>query len=246
MIISKPESDLCPTAPSPSEKLRSVFGRKRVFLPVIHPKSAIHAHASIETAMSAGADGVFLINQGMGINGVLRLAHEVKQKHPKLWIGLNLLGVPPLEVVEVAREFELHGVWTDASVQMRGDRPWSGLTFGGCAFKYQKPVPDDALGDEARRMSQLCDVVTTSGPGTAEEAGLAKVMRISAALGGGASVGGHPLALASGVTPQNIDRYLPHVDAYLVASGIEREFGVLDADRTKMLSDRIHAFVATS
>lgn len=45
--------------------LQRVFGRSRVFLPVIHPVSKATAIQSIDTAVWAGADGVFLINQGI-------------------------------------------------------------------------------------------------------------------------------------------------------------------------------------
>ena len=36
-----------------------------------------------------------------------------------------------------------------------------------------------------------------------------------------AGAGAHPLALASGVSPENAAGFLPYVDAYLVASEIE-------------------------
>ena len=49
-------------------------------------------------------------------------------------------------------------------------------------------------------------------------------------------------SLASGVTPDNVGDYLPYVDAYLVATGIEEEFGVLDPARTKALADKVHGW----
>lgn len=59
-----------------------------------------------------------------------------------------------------------------------------------------------------------------------------------------AGVGDRALALASGVTPENVSAYLPHVDAFLVASGIESRFGVFDTARMKDLADQIHAWRA--
>ncbi len=49
-----------------------------------------------------------------------------------------------------------------------------------------------------------------------------------------------------GVTSDNIDRFLPHVDAYLVGTGIEQRFGVLDPDEIARLNDRICAAAVTT
>lgn len=82
------------------------------------------------------------------------------------------------------------------------------------------------------------DVITSSGPGTGRAAPVGKTQ----ALRRGA--GNHPTALASGVSPENIDGFLPFVDAYLVASVIETASysGVLVAERTKLLAGKIHAW----
>jgi phosphoribosylanthranilate isomerase len=64
-------------------------------------------------------------------------------------------------------------------------------------------------------------VICTSGPGTGVPADIAKVR----ALRAGTTA---PIALASGITPENVRDYLPYVDAYLVGTGIETRFGVLD------------------
>ena len=52
----------------------------------------------------------------------------------------------------------------------------------------------------------------------------------------------HPLALASGVSPENVAGFLPYVDAYLVASEIEtaKYSGILVPERTQLLAARIH------
>ena len=50
------------------------------------------------------------------------------------------------------------------------------------------------------------------------------------------------LALASGVTADNVGAYLPYVDAYLVGTGIERALGVLDPLAVRALADAIHAW----
>jgi predicted TIM-barrel enzyme len=78
------------------------------------------------------------------------------------------------------------------------------------------------------------DVVCTSGPGTGKEANVGKVSAMKAGLGSDGA-----LALASGVTSENVASYLPYVDAYLVGTGIEVEFGVLDPVKVRALQERI-------
>lgn len=67
-------------------------------------------------------------------------------------------------------------------------------------------------------------------------------MKRLAALRSGA--GGHPVALASGVTPDNVHEYLPFAGAYLVASGIEESFGRLDPEKTCQLASLIRGYAA--
>ncbi|MEM6422211.1 MAG: adenine phosphoribosyltransferase, partial [Pseudomonadota bacterium] len=76
------------------------------------------------------------------------------------------------------------------------------------------------------------DVVTTSGVATGQEAALDKI----AAFREGA--GDRPLALASGVTPENAAQYRA-VDAFMVATGINRsgDFYTIDpAQLTALLA----------
>ena len=119
-----------------------------------------------------------------------------------------------------------------------GRHGWAGLYFGGVAFKYQRTVPDSLLPDAARQATPWVDVITSSGPGTGYAASVEKAK----ALRSGA--GRHPVALASGVSPENVAGFLPYVDAYLVASEIEtaKYSGVLVPERTKRLAERIHGW----
>ncbi len=58
------------------------------------------------------------------------------------------------------------------------------------------------------------------------------------------AIGDHALAVASGITPENVGDFLPYVDAFLVASGIEKRFGYFDAGKLGALADAIHAWRA--
>jgi predicted TIM-barrel enzyme len=55
------------------------------------------------------------------------------------------------------------------------------------------------------------------------------------------ALGDSPLAIASGITPENIRRYLPHADAFLVATGISRSFTELDPEKLKTLMRHVNS-----
>lgn len=56
------------------------------------------------------------------------------------------------------------------------------------------------------------------------------------------ALGDLPLAIASGITPDNIKRYLPYADCYLVATGISKSFTELDEARLRALVGRVRHF----
>ncbi len=227
-------------------RIAEVFGASRVLLPVVHPIGRREALASIETAAGAGVKGIFLIDQGMTEPEVLALVRTVRETFPSLWIGVNLLSRPPGEVLVIAPSID--GIWSDNAavderaaaqpsadgfVRAREERGWRGLYFGGVAFKYQREVAGEDLGRAAGIASTRMDVVCTSGPGTGKPADIAKVAAMRAGMGYAA------LALASGVTVDNVAVYLPYVNAFLVGTGIEASFGVLDRARVEALQAAI-------
>jgi hypothetical protein len=228
-------------------RIQEVFGVGRVLLPVIHSVDRETALASADVAVAAGVKGVFVINQGMSIPQVLALVAELHGRYPTLWIGVNLLGLSPAERARVRRR--LDGIWSDDAgidegaaqqpeaaefVARRREVGWTGLYFGGVAFKYQREVPDARLGDAAYFASGYMDVVCTSGTGTGREARVEKVAALRAGLRPDTA-----LALASGVTSENVARFLPYVDAYLVGTGIEERLGKLDPGRVARLQSML-------
>lgn len=240
-------------APS-KRRIEEVFGCPRVLLPVIHPVDRNTALESVRVAREAGVRGIFLINQGMSSEQVLDLVMIVRGRYPDLWVGVNLLGEPPARVLEWGLEVcanRLDGIWADnaninedadaqpmaqALVNARLAHGWDGLYFGGVAFKYQRHIPTADLGRAAAAAVPYMDVVCTSGPGTGQAAEAQKVASMRAGLGNAGS-----LALASGVSEANIASYLPYVDAYLVGTGIEEAFGVLDPELVVGLHRKIMA-----
>ncbi len=116
----------------------------------------------------------------------------------------------------------------------RRESGWRGLLFGGVAFKYQREVNDVARA--AAIAVEYMDVVTTSGPGTGRAADAHKLQRMKSVMGEAT------LALASGVTPENVTLYLPHVDCLMVATGISASFNELDPHQVDRLVQTVRRF----
>jgi predicted TIM-barrel enzyme len=228
-------------------RIEQVFGMSRVLLPVIHPISRDEALESIRIVHGAGVKGIFLIDQGMDEAAVLQLVMEVRAHFPALWVGVNLLRRHPADALELALDTcagRIDGIWSDSAridertsaqpeaeelVAARRTRGWSGLYFGGVAFKYQRAIAFADLGRTAAVAASYMDVVCTSGPGTGQAADVEKLGAMRGALGETA------LALASGVTAANVGAYLPYAQAFLVGTGIEARFGVIDEAKVTAL-----------
>jgi 2-keto-3-deoxy-6-phosphogluconate aldolase len=228
-------------------RLREVFDRYRV-VPVVHVQSAEQAVRNAGVAMRAGAEGVFLINHGLSDKALLHIQQQVLTAFPHWWVGVNCLRSRPERVFRAVSP-GVPGVWVDSAMiredrefqpvaervlAIRRQRRWPGLYFGGVAFKYQAPVRDPAAA--ARLGSRYIDVVTTSGPGTGHAPHPDKIRCMKEALGEA------PLAIASGITPENVGDYLPWADCYLVATGISRSFEDFEPERVSALVEKIHAF----
>jgi hypothetical protein len=216
-----------------------------VVLPVIHVEWLDQALANAAIARQAGCHGVFLINHFIGWPELLRIARGVMDEFPGWWVGVNGLGLKPEDVVAQI-DPDIAGIWADNAginefsanqpeaekfLQARQARNWNGLYFGGVAFKYQREVTE--LEQAARVAAEYIDVVTTSGPGTGRAASREKIAAMKRGLGEA------PLAIASGITPENVSDYLDVANCFLVATGISRSFTELDPDRVKALLDAV-------
>lgn len=228
-------------------RYRQVFPGRHAVLPVVHVDSLAQAQRNTRIAREAGANGVFLINHEMADEELLDIHAAVAEVQRDWWVGVNCLGMNPAEVFS-AIQGQVGGVWVDNAgiEESREEQPDAGrvltirdsrvpacLYFGGVAFKYQRPVED--LEAACRVAARYMDVVTTSGPGTGHAADLEKIRRMKLALGN------TPLAIASGITPENVGDYLPHADCFLVATGISRDFTELDPLRVRALVERVES-----
>lgn len=204
---------------------RDTFQGEHVFLAVIHVVSIPQALRNAQIAEQCGADGVFLINHSASHFDLLDSYSIVHKQLPGYWIGLNCLdlGRSSVEVIPS----NTPGLWVDDAGITEGRDPtavakdfvgrrqrsgWQGIYFGGVAFKYQREISD--VGKAAKLAMPFVDVITTSGAGTGKAADVVKIRTMKEA------VGNHPLAIASGITPENVCEYMPHADCFLVATGI--------------------------
>ena len=222
-------------------------------LPVIHVKDEVQINRNIELAIECGAQGVFLINHDFGVSEFLPLIWGCRRDHPSLWLGVNFLGVTGLKAFPILGDLENDGCpidayWADDAriderktdqleaaeiAEARTMSHWSGLYFGGTAFKKQRVVDPDNYVEAAVLASKWLDVVTTSGISTGKAADVEKIRKFREGAKDTA------LAVASGITPENVNCYKSYIDAILVSTGINRNGDFYNIDRAK-LSRLIH------
>ncbi len=93
-------------------RFRQAFSRRHVVLPVIHVASLPLALKNTDTAVTAGADGVFLINHSMAFFELLEIYAAVVKRFPSTWIGLNCLDLSAKEVFQRVPP-TVDGIWVD-------------------------------------------------------------------------------------------------------------------------------------
>lgn len=231
-------------------RYRACWPTGHVVLPVIHVSTAEQTLRNVVIATEAGADGVFLVNHST-THRALMAVHQAAthDHHPMLWVGVNSLGAHLPWVDEYPH---VQGMWADnacieerVNAQPLAERAyknmrlrWDGIYFGGVAFKGQRRVKPELYGRAASSAMPFMDVVTTSGPGTGEAADVDKIRVMKEALGD------FPLAIASGITPDNVGDYLPYADCFLVATGISDDFENLNLGLTRRLVETVRAYDA--
>lgn len=199
-------------------------------IPVIHFLHARQALRNAELAAKHGCHGVFLIDMhGRQPDAVRESALEIKRQLPEIKLGINHLGLAPTAAVLLNDSLGLDMTWTDqclthteanAVTRQRLDFMTRTLAtlpqheaYVGVAFKYQAPEPNP--GKAAADAHDAGFIATTSGPATGQPIDLDKLREIRAALPAGA-----PLAVASGVTPENVVQLRGLATHVLVATGI--------------------------
>ncbi|WP_423905883.1 BtpA/SgcQ family protein [Candidatus Spongiihabitans sp.] len=219
-------------------------------MPVIHVLDHEQTSRNVGIAMDERAAGVFLINHDFEADRFLPIIRSVRSAYPSVWLGVNFLAVTGKKAFPMLAGLEkdgcvVDGYWADdARIDEQSsadDQPeateilaikkkcgWRGLYFGGTAFKKQRIVDQQYFQTAASVAAGWMDVVTTSGAATGQEAGVekAKIFR--------EGVGESALALASGITAENVGRYANHLDAILVATGINVAGDFYNIDQSRL------------
>ena len=207
-----------------------------VVIPVIHVLDAAQAERNVRVAVAAGAAGVFLINHDFAYPQFLPMVRHVRERFPSLFLGVNFLAVTGLHAFPVLGTLQAEGIpvdayWADdacihehepahaqtqagAIARARVESGWTGMYLGGTCFKKQREVAPEHYAISAQIATGYMDVVCTSGVATGHAADAGKIQTFRAAIGDA------PLALASGITPDNALDYAADVDCFMVATGI--------------------------
>ena len=203
---------------------------KTELIPVIHVLNKQQVLRNAATCYANGIKKVFLINHAVDKTTLLECAFTVKEVY-QLWVGINLLGYPIEEVI--SSPYFADALWCDQTLtkEKAEHRKFKGQLFTGVAFKYQ-PQPGDlkAACEEAKLYT---DVATTSGVGTGKPANIYQMQLMRMYLGD------HPMAIASGVSAENVHFYKGVADYLLVASSITDSNEIIVESKLKELLNNL-------
>lgn len=202
---------------------------KKIY-PVIHHYNDLLTQKQADIAFECGADGVFIISHYGDDHGVIQSAWHTHVRYPDKDVGVNLLSTKVEEVASKVNSSScINMVWYD-NVGIHSDPSYedteltdliskqysiTGKTvFAGVAFKYQQE--DENPHVSAYECSRHYGFIpTTSGQGTGKAPALDKIIGMHACSGDW-------LAIASGMTCENIEEFAPYLSHILVSTGISK------------------------
>jgi len=224
-----------------------IFKGRHTLLVAVHADNITQVLKNVRVAEESGADGVFLINHGVSYSHLTEWYTETRLRHPEYWIGLNYLDLTQIHAI-VEMPHSASGLWVDdMGIRDNGEPTYNTLKdlrahwwamhperlhFGGVAFKGQRAVQDPAVA--AKNAMGKTDVIATSGHKTGSPPTVEKIVAIRRAIGD------RPLAVASGISRENVQQFKPYVDCFIVASSIGKNFFELDPAKVQRLAKIIH------
>ncbi len=188
----------------------------------------------------ARVDGVFLVNNDCSSLSLINAYIYAKQMYPKKWIGLNYLG-NCYEAMGFAKYLNVDGLWMD-NIGVFDDNvnrakfiqsyidgiDFRGLLFGGICFKYQVQPQSPEI--TAKNASRFAHIITTTGKGNSHPVEIEKVRQIYNAVNNT-----NFIAVASGISPENIREILPYVNVFMMHSSVINETGLFDKLKLEQL-----------
>lgn len=212
--------------------------------PVIHHATKELSLENAELALECGADGVFVISMQHEDIESLEAAVAIKKAFPTFRVGINMLSKQDaFYALEASVEAGLDMTWTDypsclvESHEIIRDylrkANWNRSHhefFAPVAFKYQRYDPNPTK--TAMEAYSSGFIPTTSGSATGSAADIDKVITIKTYLDNHTLINldAPELALASGLSPDNISKYAPYITHALVNTAISKDFHTFDKE----------------
>lgn len=193
--------------------------------PVIHYKNDDQAIGNFELIKDSFGGCFFISHEGKD-KAVLDIAEDIQTTHPWAAIGVNLLRHKPLEAAKLVADGRVSMLWIDqpiitsthidfkAANTIRKISEETGLdVLTSVNFKYQEQDSNPQLAAELIRAYGF--IPTTSGAGTGEAANIEDVKALCSPWDENSL-----LAVASGLSADNLAEYYPYISTGLVASSI--------------------------
>lgn len=204
------------------------------FIPVIHINDdVICLENNLKIIKENNIKDIMLISHGyLNYMELIYLGNKIKSNNKDLKIGYNFLDLKSLDVFKylLKNKIKVDYIWVDNSyVGLNDDVAnqlkslWleykslfnDSIYFGGVAFKY---LPQPQYIEKAIEDSKfMMDVVTTTGSGTGYEISKEKIDLFNKIINKEI-----PLAIASGVSVDNLDNLFDSVNYFLVSSSISK------------------------
>lgn len=201
-----------------------------------------------------GAHGAILVNNGGNVlsrsdyPNLFDIALEIKKMFPSYLIGVNPLDLTNLEALKNTPQ-TLDILWTDTGGVIEKDgnvfldpyvqerlNYFKPSYYGSELFKYRKqPTKPDLV---AKIAVNYFSALITSGDATGSGPSVEKIRQIREWIGPDANLG-----IASGMSVENIDLFLPYADIFIVASSLNTNYGNGD-DFYRYDPEKIQAFRA--
>lgn len=210
--------------------------------PVIHVTTEANALEDIKMIMDAGCSGAFLISMTGQDDDIDPIVIKSKELYPKFPIGVNYLSMVASHALQRSLNLKCDATWSDnCGITSKGydsvafvlERMLLGypnhLYFGSVAFKYQPHEDDPGF---AARVAELAGMIpTTSGSSTGHPPSVEKLETMRGYV--------QSLAVASGISSENVSELGPYVTHILIASAISNQYDRIDKDKLTEFMDKV-------
>lgn len=228
---------------------------KRLF-PVIHAENIESMLKDYATCVYADINQIFLIDHNnAGPQLLIDSIHEIRDDESNcnaypMFVGVNFLCYPTWQALVEYFKYNhmFNALWVDNThpddvsvlrsleIIKKYLCPTTSKLFGGVGFKYQKHKSEITL--QCDNVMHYVDVLTTSGNATGKAPAIEKLKLIQPYRTT------HRVAIASGVSLENIEAFLPYADDFLVYSSVANADGRLNGKKLKELNKIINDYEA--